>query len=235
MYFYDDMILGSSLTTTQFHNNVDYLQYVPQDEKDTHYLNNNLNLISFIKYIQANPEYSIHNQFLCRRLMNICWRRIYKNHHNLAEVNPLTINWDKNSDITWLFGPEIELPEEEPSTSTTTQQAQPQEQPIDLYDNSDNISISSFDSFSSLDSDDFPSSSRRRSTTSTNSSVLLDEDEDIIMKGSHHDLTKSILKKKSSLNNKTKKKKVSFNYIVNTREIINGMSVDYDFLDKDCL
>ena len=58
--------------------------------------------------------------------------------------------------------------------------------------------------------------------------------------GSHHDLTKSILKKKTSVhnnnvNNKNKKKKVSFNYIVNTREIINGMSVDYDFLDKDCL
>ncbi|KAK6868197.1 Resistance to glucose repression protein 1 [Candida tropicalis] len=234
MYFYDDMILGSSLTTTQFHNNVDYLQYVPKGEKETHYLNNNLNLINFIKYIQANPEYSIHNQFLCRRLMNICWRRIYKNHHNLTEVNPLTINWDKNSDITWLFGPEIELPEEK-----TTQQEQ--QSSIDFYDNSDNISISSFESFSSIDSEDFPSSSRRRSTTSTNSSVVLDEDEDIIMKsGSHHDLTKSILKKKTSIhnnnvNNKNKKKKVSFNYIVNTREIINGMSVDYDFLDKDCL
>lgn len=235
MYFYDDMIVGSSLTSTQFHNNVDYLQYVPKNEKETHYLNNNINLINFMKYIQSNPEYSIHNKFLCRRLSNICWRRIYKNHHNLAEVNPLTINWDKNSDITWLFGPEIELSEEK-TTNELQQQQQEQSQSIDLYDNSDNISISSFESFSSLDSDDFPSSSRRRSTTSTNSSVVLDEeDEDIIMKDSHHDLTKPILKKKTSIHNKNKKKKVSFNYIVNTREIINGMSVDYDFLDKDCL
>ncbi|KAL6452888.1 REG1 Resistance to glucose repression protein 1 [Candida maltosa Xu316] len=230
MYFYDDMILGSSFTTTKFHTNIDYLEYVPVSNSN-HYLNNNNNLINFIKYINSNPEYKIHNNFLYQRLLNICWRRIYKNYQQLNEVNPLVINWDKNSDITWLFGPQIE----QPHINTQTEE---QEQQLVVDDEYDNISISSYDSFSSLDSEDFPSSTRRRSTTSTNSSLL---DSDINMSSDESDdgehRRRSILRKKTTNNHtiKHKKKRVSFNYIVNTREIINGMSVDYDFLDKDCL
>lgn len=117
MYYYhslDDMVLGTSNNTsyinTEFTQNIDYLEYVPPSTTRTHHLQDNTNLTNFIKYMNSNPDYVYHNKFLYMRLHNICWRRIFKNHKNIPELNPLAINWDKNSDITWLFGPKIEQP-----------------------------------------------------------------------------------------------------------------------------
>lgn len=40
-----------------------------------------------------------------RRLENTCWRRWFKQLRNLAELPPCEINWNKDKDITWLYGP----------------------------------------------------------------------------------------------------------------------------------
>ena len=392
MYCYDDMMMETSPSTTatlQFHNNIDYLQYIPSStttassNNDLHYLQDNLMLTTFHKFLKSNPQYKYHDELLFHRLLNICWRRIYKNHNNLKEYNPLEINWDKNSDITWLYGPQLELIEKEKetiprscdfemevdnisnsSTSVNSTDEDNDDGRLDLFhDDLDNSSISSIESYCSTleeeeeeeekedhdndcyyegdEEDDYSNSnyitnsncinkrqrkdnityhttvikvnrrhgsssniggggggSRRRSTTSTNSSLLDDDDIDVVNakakqdeimysnysgnQNHHHGheclSKKSILKTKTqtqtnnyttttttnnnnsidcyyqwvfhnnnsnnskneggvrtNINKQLKKKKVSFNHIVNTREIINGMSVDYDFLDHNCL
>lgn len=389
MYCYDDMMMETSPSTTatlQFHNNIDYLQYIPSStttassNNDLHYLQDNLMLTTFHKFLKSNPQYKYHDELLFHRLLNICWRRIYKNHNNLKEYNPLEINWDKNSDITWLYGPQLELIEKEKetiprscdfemevdnisnsSTSVNSIDEDNDDGRLDLFhDDLDNSSISSIESYCSTleeeeeekedhdndcyyegdEEDDYSNSnyitnsncinkrqrkdnityhttvikvnrrhgsssnigggggSRRRSTTSTNSSLLDDDDIDVVNakakqdeimysnysgnQNHHHGheclSKKSILKTKTqtqtnnyttttttnnnnsidcyyqwvfhnnnsnnskneggvrtNTNKQLKKKKVSFNHIVNTREIINGMSVDYDFLDHNCL
>ncbi|KAL1572832.1 hypothetical protein MGQ_02990 [Candida albicans P76067] len=394
MYCYDDMMMETSPSTTatlQFHNNIDYLQYIPSStttassNNDLHYLQDNLMLTTFHKFLKSNPQYKYHDELLFHRLLNICWRRIYKNHNNLKEYNPLEINWDKNSDITWLYGPQLELIEKEKetiprscdfemevdnisnsSTSVNSTDEDNDDGRLDLFhDDLDNSSISSIESYCSTleeeeeeeeekedhdndcyyegdEEDDYSNSnyitnsncinkrqrkdnityhttvikvnrrhgsssnigggggSRRRSTTSTNSSLLDDDDIDVVNakakqdeimysnysgnQNHHHGheclSKKSILKTKTqtqtnnyttstnnnnnnnnsidcyyqwvfhnnnsnnskneggvrtNTNKQLKKKKVSFNHIVNTREIINGMSVDYDFLDHNCL
>ena len=78
---------------------------------------------------------------------------------------------------------------------------------------------------------------RKNSVASTaSSSTYYDEDNNDYMS------LKSILKKDAEAYYKSMKmmkrrkdKKVSFNFIVNTREIVNGISFDYDFLDQGCL
>ncbi|EGW31436.1 uncharacterized protein SPAPADRAFT_61999 [Spathaspora passalidarum NRRL Y-27907] len=227
MYYYDDIVVGPSTQIPTIEQNIDYLAYVPQ-ENTTHYLHDNTNLIKFIKYMNNNREYKVDNMFLYERLSNICWRRLYKNFQKLPEINPFMINWDKNSDVTWLFGPKIESDDEE-------KQEHGQEQNITLYSCEDNMSVSSFMSDTSVESCYSDEEILRKNSTVSTSSSYYDEEED---KDYNWNL-KPILKKTSSEslldNNVNQKKKVSFNYIVNTREIINGISVDYDFLDHDCL
>ncbi|RLV90248.1 hypothetical protein JA1_004695 [Spathaspora sp. JA1] len=177
-----------------------------------------------------NREYKVDNIFLYQRLTNICWRRLYKNFQNLPEINPFMINWDKNSDVTWLFGPKIESEEEQ----VEQKHIKPQ-QTNSLYScEENNLSVSSFVSDTSVESCYSDEEILRKNSTVSTSSSYYDEEEE---KDYNWNL-KSILKKSSSeslLETVNQKKKVSFNYIVNTREIINGMSVDYDFLDHDCL
>ncbi|KAG7661174.1 uncharacterized protein J8A68_005313 [[Candida] subhashii] len=245
MYYYDDMVVGpSSQQIPTFRENIDYLEYVP-NTNTKHYLHDNINLIKFMKYINNNPDYKLHNAFLYQRLSNICWRRFSKNFHQLSEINPYVINWDKNSDITWLFGPKIASEEQE------QQQPEQPKQTTSIYscqEEEDNMSVSSLVSESSInstfnDDDEFSASSRKNSTISSSSSYYDEDEED-----DYNWNLKSILKKGhkeeeededylciSDLKHHQQRKKVSFNYIVNTREIINGISVDYDFLDHDCL
>ncbi|KAI3404263.1 hypothetical protein KGF56_002902 [Candida oxycetoniae] len=290
LHFLDDMILGSSFYTsyinTKFDQNIDYLEYVPQISSSTteHYLQDNSNLINFIKYINSDPDYKYGNQFLYTRLQNICWRRIFKNHKNLPDLNPLIINWDKNSDITWLFGPRVELDLPAVATSAASSLAKSSKQegktfittksqnqyslqqhiPIQKSvkannedEDEDKISVSSYDSDSSMDSQysqDFIHTSaaslpiRKDSSCSITSSYFEEEVEDDEEKQPVDEITvpavKSILKKQSTnisddggaiKSKKEQKKVVSFNYIINTREIIDNISLDYNFLDKNCI
>lgn len=142
---------------------------------------------------------------ISKRLENICWRRMYKSIRNLPSVDPLLINWHKEEDITWLYGPNYSF-----------DQISNDEIDDDEY-SSDESNLSLDDEpYSSLD-DDLPSSLK------------------ILPK---HTIPPKITSKKLSklpkLPNK-REKKVRFNYIISSREIINGIHFDYDFLDKSCL
>ncbi|KNB16649.1 hypothetical protein FOXG_15017 [Fusarium oxysporum f. sp. lycopersici 4287] len=39
------------------------------------------------------------------RLENACWRTWTKYKNNLKTVSPETLNWQKNSEVSWLYGP----------------------------------------------------------------------------------------------------------------------------------
>ncbi|CCG25890.1 hypothetical protein CORT_0C05160 [Candida orthopsilosis Co 90-125] len=269
MYCMDDSVIGSYLTT-KFNSNIDYLEYVPEQQQQyhhnynkschysinhtdstPHYLSDNQNLTNFIKYINANPDFKNHNQFYYQRLSNICWRRIYKNHCNLKTINPFTINWDKNSDITWLYAPKLVVQNElELSTGLESKnniKASPFESMLTEDDDviltddddedtsveeeeDDNMSVSSVDS----NTTNFSLSSRKDSTSSS----LFEMDDG---KPQNPQL-KSILKHSPTTATATttttrakRARRVSFNYIINTREIIDNIALDYNFLDKNCI
>ncbi|KAI5961003.1 uncharacterized protein KGF55_004270 [Candida pseudojiufengensis] len=306
-YFTDDTILNSKLSNTylytKFDRNIDYLEYVPsttststttstdhinqinftnlQINEKNHYLKNNQNLINFIKYLNSNPDYKLNNYFYHKRLQNICWRRIYQNYKNLKVLNPLIINWDKNSDITWLYGPKIEneysnissiscnekrnnkslrndvifeddeeaFEDEENDNHTITNEKLNQLSNNIISKDDDEISVSSLDSDSTITSNYSLNSSSRKSSTTSNLSNSYYEEE---LKQSLQQIDNGIEKPiKSCLKNSNKSstfsqqqqhqefqqesRKVSFNYIINMREIIDNISLDYNFLDRNCV
>ncbi|KAK6462293.1 hypothetical protein DFJ63DRAFT_152684 [Scheffersomyces coipomensis] len=225
----DDMVISTK--TRNIHSstkeNIDYLEYIPMNSE--HYLNDNLNLLAYIK-LNENVENTT-DDLIIKRINNICWRRCNKNLFQVDEFKPYLINWDKNSDITWLFGPKVVIPEEQeeeqPQEETTSTIAYPtfnfeeSEEVCSLL--SDDEDEEEEDSQSEVSS--VLSFERKNSLSSASSYFEEEDDEDY-----EYNL-KSSIKKTCSKSTK----KVSFNYIVNTREIINGISFDYDFLDHECL
>ncbi|EAZ63012.2 predicted protein [Scheffersomyces stipitis CBS 6054] len=269
IYAHDDLAVATTTASDlhQHNENVDYLEYVPASACD-HYLQDNSNLANYLKFARNVVSSSESAYVTKERIANICWRRIYKNLHSLAEINPYYINWDKNSDITWLYGPKFDRSFADTVSNTNQEYALTEdnlnmklncEEEDDGYysssSESSEVSSISFndveerdDDVSSVDSgymgdyqctSSIPSelSLRKNSVASTaSSSTYYDEDNNDYMS------LKSILKKDAEAYYKSMKmmkrrkdKKVSFNFIVNTREIVNGISFDYDFLDQGCL
>lgn len=156
-----------------------------------------------------------------RRLENISWRRWYKLLQGLDEVSPSAINWNKSQDITWLYGPkfsgECQFDQVSPGlTSRNLAKAAYEDVPdLDL----DVISIEL--EAGSLNIDD----------------VLLVESQD----DDADDFKLKLALKPRNIRilagtKKTKKRKlVKFSYIVNSREFVNGILFDYNFLDTLCL
>lgn len=174
------------------------------------------------------------------RLQNIAWRRLNKNLNKSPEVNPQEINWYKDYDINWCYGPKYpngdlisyDTPEHE-------QQIQQHEEELSFNCSFDNPpGPQGFDCDFDYDSDYESESLQSTSTDSLISCNSLDSN------FSSSSFETSI---KSSPNSNLKAaatnaspndcqpgqacKRVKFNFIVSTREIINGMSIDYDFLD----
>ncbi|KAI5950603.1 hypothetical protein CANMA_005263 [Candida margitis] len=267
----DDSVIRSHLTT-KFNSNIDYLEYVPvqqtpEQKQDylhhdinsdhcPHYLSDNQNLTNFIKYINANPDFKIKNQFYYNRLSNICWRRIYKNHLNLKTINPFNINWDKNSDITWLYAPKLVPAETNLDIETSVEKEKEKEnkrtgsafasmlnddddviitddEGTPVEEDEDNMSVVSIDSNSTT----FSLSSRKGSTSSS----LFEMDDDKPQQKEQQPQLKSILKHTPTTTTTTttasikRARRVSFNYIISTREIIDNIALDYNFLDKNCI
>lgn len=148
---------------------------------------------------------------ISRRLENICWRRWNKQLRQLGEISPACINWNKTQDITWLYGPKYTEPKEEDTLRLTSQNlhnmADCDVPEMDLDD------ISSLGLSSCMSFDD-------------TSLIITVEEEDYEMYG-----LKLALRRTPS----SKKKLVNFSYIVNSREYVNGILFDYDFLDTQCL
>ncbi|CAH6719503.1 hypothetical protein CLIB1444_02S10066 [[Candida] jaroonii] len=200
MNCYDDCYINNS-TNYNFNENIDYLS------NEIH-IPNSL-LIKCWKQSKYDISIIIPST-ISRRLENISWRRLYKNLHNLDEISPTVINWYKDHDINWCYGPKfvdddlITLPVEEEVIEEPLQDIQ--QSILDISDDSDYESeLSDYDSEVNLH------------TTFSASSV--------------ESMDKSLIKNVLPL----KKKRVKFNFIINSREIINGISIDYDFLDNELL
>lgn len=154
---------------------------------------------------------------ISRRLENICWRRWNKQLHGLGEVTPASIDWNKNQDITWLYGPKYTVPF-----------------PLDLPTNrftAGNLSKMDYEEVPEMELDDI-SSVGLASTMSFDDASLVNTEED----GEDLEMYGLKLALKHSMPDKTKKNKlVKFSYIVNSREFVNGILFDYSFLDTQVL
>ncbi|KAF4434526.1 hypothetical protein F53441_13687 [Fusarium austroafricanum] len=71
--------------------NVDYLSHDWKEEE----------ILSSWKYITTRPGEDPNSA----RLENACWRIWTKYKNNLKTVSPKTLNWLKDSDVSWLYGP----------------------------------------------------------------------------------------------------------------------------------
>jgi len=237
IYAQDDIIISTKSTSIQTSTteNVDYLEYIPTISTNDHYLLDNLNLMTRLKlYKQINNN---DDDLINKRINNICWRRCYKNLYNLKDFKPYLINWDKNSDITWLFGPKVVIPQEITYQQVQEEEIQSQVFDFEQVDDDDEDEVCSLlsddddDDESEVSSISTNLSFERKNSISSSNSSYFDVDQDQNDQSYFEYSLKSSLKQ-SSINIK---KNVSFNYIVNTREIINGISFDYDFLDHECL
>ncbi|CDR37261.1 CYFA0S01e09032g1_1 [Cyberlindnera fabianii] len=105
------------------------------------------------------------------RLENLSWRRWTKMKYSLQEVSPEVVDWFKDSDITWLYGPLVSSGYSNEHSScakskksilnTTTNTTASQTTPAIPFDRAPNRnnSVSSLSSTSSVDSSPFYSDS----------------------------------------------------------------------------
>lgn len=239
-YSFDDLTLSYEYTE-----NIDYLD-VSND-----YLSDNRHLLKCINYTKSE------NTIATQRLNNICWRRMYKNLHDLPLTEPWRVNWDKAGDITWLYGPKLvrrEIEFEAQGLKLTVGNLKEVDTSINAIDeDEDTYSLASSSSslvssisfkeeygelsddssdMSSIDSGYITDYSSTRPTFPPKKKLYFEVDFDYSSSRPILKSTRQIFAKQTK---RSKSKKVSFNYIINSREIINGMSVDYDFLDQDCL
>lgn len=157
-----------------------YLTQLVEVNQNVDYLDNsiayNKNTIRLLKCHRLTGD---------ARIKNACWRRTLKNLHHLDEINPFQINWDKQSDVTYLYGPEI------PSQDHHVVAAE------DVPELDEDCALS---------------------VALLTCSWLLDDE--------YHKL---LLKRADCP--QPSRKRVLFDYKVTLREIINGYTFDYQFLD----
>lgn len=161
---------------------------------------------------------------ISRRLENIAWRRWFKQLQNLDEVSPAKINWNKCQDITWLYGPKY-LGESQFDLISS---------PLTTHN------------LSKLDYNDYPELELDVSSVESGACSINFDDISLISSLDDAEETEDFHLKpalKPSCSNlhslagpkNTKRKLVKFSYIVNSREFINDILFDYDFLDTLCL
>lgn len=197
-----------------FHENIDYMG---KDDISVYHLhlcwknNNSAFMKSRTDDVSLNTPATV-----SRRLENICWRRSLKALHNLGEISPSEINWNKEMDITWLYGPKYTY-----------------EGPFDNRLTSDNLSkLNDCLDAQSLNEDVF---SVGLAPSMTFDEYPLESDEDV----AEYDNVKlkpalklraySRLGLEKACNHE--KKLVQFSYIVKSREFLNDLLFDYRFLD----
>lgn len=217
LYIMDDSVLN---TQYSFAENMDYMNA-------SHISNYHL----FICWKQNNSiSIKTHQDDICltipstisKRLENLCWRRWNKQLRHLSELSPADINWNKSQDITWLFGPKYtcESPFEDTANRLTTANLSKftaSDVPDLEVDETSSITLGSSMSFddASLSSEEGPDETDLRFLK-----PALKNNQPDFTKGSH---------------TKKRRKLVKFSYIVNSREFVNGILFDYDFLDTLCL
>lgn len=199
-----------------FHENIDYMG---KNDISVYHLhlcwknNNSASIKSRCDDISLNTPATV-----SRRLENICWRRSLKALHNLGEISPAEINWNKEMDITWLYGPKYTY-----------------EYPIDNRLTTDNLAkYDDCQDMQSMENEDVFSVGLAPSM-SFDEYALECSDEDIAEFDNAK--LKSALKvhayPRQGLQKRPKheKKLVQFSYIVKSREFLNDLLFDYRFLD----
>ncbi|KAG0217281.1 hypothetical protein BGX31_000294 [Mortierella sp. GBA43] len=98
---------GPSAKTTPMHDDTDAGRLIPVDRPALaiDYLGNSWSneddIAASWKFMTKQKNDLINGL----RLENASWRNWAKQRHNLKTVNPKTLNWLKDSDTTWLYGP----------------------------------------------------------------------------------------------------------------------------------
>lgn len=245
-----------------FRENIDYMSPAAIDDYHLYQCWRQNNSLS-IKSHQDDICLIIPSTIL-KRLENVCWRRWYKNMRSLKELDPIQINWYKDQDITWLYGPkftgasrfDITTSQNRLTASNLSKIPTVAVHAPSAYASDD--AMVSDGLFSCLPDSALSLLSLDESDSLTDTTVASEEDE--LLSASDYDegymspTLKSALKdqkavamkptvtypthKKYARSKRSRRKapkSVKFNYIINLREIINGMSFDYDFLDLACL
>lgn len=219
IYSSDDLKIGQSYPTQ----NIDFLDE-PND-----YLNTSSNLQMTIKNCKDNSALSI-------RLRNACWRRIHQNLHNTERCSPSIINWNKVEDITWLYGARFIA--NEWIASDKVEETYFDEISIDDEVETDDYNNLGYDS--SCASSIISACDDTSSLSSYDSGYVTDYPKQRTIPISqpkrrvnfYGDEEECIYQKKSNMRTSGGNlKKVSLNYIISVREIINGRVCDYDFLE----
>lgn len=261
----DDLNLGTvPLPATE---NIDFLQFIENEEVDTSYLGDNVNLAACRKY-SCYPYKDGRSRLLRgstdswqfnKRLENVCWRRMAMNTLRLPHVCPTSINWDKMSDDTWLFGPRVDMDKFRPFKVGVRAAGRrlyylddDNESMPDLSDaDSATLTLSVFGSDDDYELDLSSESSSSythgpqvnlQTIMSTGSSMVLEH-----LNGNSPCTIKPILKRGKSesfcderhtratpRNPQCSSKRVSFSYIVNSREFICNQPFDFQLLDHKC-
>lgn len=130
---------------------------------------------------------------------------------NLPAVSPSCINWDKEDDVTWLYGPKFE----EDGFGISCDASVPGDAPVP-----DDASITSDPGCGSRNGSIFSQSS-----DDSLRSIASESDISLACGYSRKGLLKTESKPKS-------KKTVKFNYIISSREIVSGIPFDYGYMDK---
>lgn len=199
------------------HENIDYMGKNDISVQHLHLCWKNNNSASK----KSRPEDSAFNTpaIVSRRLENICWRRSQKALHNLGEISPCEINWNKEVDITWLYGPKYTY-----------------ESPFDNRLTANNLfKLDDCLDTQSLENEDVFSVGLAPSMSFDESALECSEEDSTEIA---HNKLKPALKDHAffrlGLEEKTterKKKLVQFSYVIKSREFLNDLLFDYRFLD----
>lgn len=229
MNCFDDLFISNNYEQYNFKENIDYLS------NDIHISNECL--VKCYKQLKFDISVIIPSTQSIR-LKNIVWRRLNKNLGGLKEIDPTIINWYKDYDINWCYGPKYnsnnllqELDDEESITDDKLCMIESDELEQTVDDefvedvDADNVNNNNLThTISNLSTDSECDSDSVLSDNSSNSSI-----------NSTSYSNSKIDNSKLNLNLNSKPKSVKFNFVINSREIINGISIDYDFLDNNML
>jgi hypothetical protein len=168
-----------------------------------------------------------------KRLENICWRRWCRDTNLLSVILPSRINWRKEEDITALYGPKfgeteiecrpvasagIDIPRSAATAAAAHAAREDDEYLSSLVESSGTgFLMGSRDSLTSVESAYSFSARAKRARGPA-------------APGYHSGSLKLALRTAPRV-----RKSVRFNYVVNSREYVNGMSFDYDFFDRACI
>jgi hypothetical protein len=102
---------------------------IPSPEKHVDYLSHDWSeedIWSTWKYLKSTKQVYKNSE----RLVNASWRMWMKERHQLSETEPMAINWQKDKDTTWLYGPYQQNPESTEDSPDSSSECDASEAPV---------------------------------------------------------------------------------------------------------